>query len=709
MIEDRMYRLLPTVHRLRDAESGYPLRTLLAAVAEQYAALDADIAQLYANWFIETCDADSVVHLARLLGVTLDPGRDDAAAGAELDRARVGNAVAERRHKGTLAAIDRLAGDITGWPVRVFECGRHASSVHSVRFAEARRARLIDVRRAEATGQVRSAFSLAARLPDVRAVDSHRTPGTGNVTSVLVSVWRLRADFATDVPALQVAPRRFTVDPLGADTHLAVVPIKRRPGADPVSDLDVPAPMHRLPVAATPADYIGADRSIAITIDGQPLPRSGLVIGNLAAWRFDGHPDRVCLDPVLGRIMLGARFNGGATREHGVRVSYACLGVGGIGGGHDRTPPSDRPNRRYEVGTSSGDYRSITEAIDAWAGDRAAETAGPAATIEILDNDVYCESPLLELYAGEHVTVCAAAGKRPVVIASDAESRICIRGHRDARPTQPEIAATHDVAALPTVCLDGLYVVQPVTVEDRVATATFTRCTLAAAAGTDRHEPAASMLIGSWTAEIVLDRCISGPLAIDHHQRGHDPTPITVCDSILDAGRPHRQVLRGRLDRPAFASLDLARCTVLGALRVSVIDVCTDSIVTGRVDVEYRQRGRIEFSYLPPQSRTPMRTHCQPDTALDELAEHTAGPLSDDDIAGVALELAPRFDSTRFGAADYGRLVPSVAPELATGAHDGGELGAFHDTWAVRRVDSLRRRLGEFVPPGVDITVRLET
>ena len=44
---DRLYALLPAIHRIRDAEQGYPLRELLAVIAEQVAAMEENLAQLY--------------------------------------------------------------------------------------------------------------------------------------------------------------------------------------------------------------------------------------------------------------------------------------------------------------------------------------------------------------------------------------------------------------------------------------------------------------------------------------------------------------------------------------------------------------------------------------------------------------------------------------------------------------------------------------
>ena len=65
---DRLYELLPVVHRLRDADRGYPLRGLLQVISEQVNIVDADIAQFYENWFIETCQDWVVPYIGDLIG-----------------------------------------------------------------------------------------------------------------------------------------------------------------------------------------------------------------------------------------------------------------------------------------------------------------------------------------------------------------------------------------------------------------------------------------------------------------------------------------------------------------------------------------------------------------------------------------------------------------------------------------------------------------
>src|SRR5215472_7082979 len=67
---DRLYELLPAVYRLRDADKGYPLRALLQVISEQVNLVEADIARLYENWFIETCQDWVVPYIGELVGYT---------------------------------------------------------------------------------------------------------------------------------------------------------------------------------------------------------------------------------------------------------------------------------------------------------------------------------------------------------------------------------------------------------------------------------------------------------------------------------------------------------------------------------------------------------------------------------------------------------------------------------------------------------------
>ena len=101
----------------RDAEQTPPnqLRAYLAAIEAAFGALHDNIAQLYEDLFIDTCDDWVIPYLADLLGTTHLKGDPRTL------RADVADTIALRRRKGTLGAIERLAVNLTGWACRGVE------------------------------------------------------------------------------------------------------------------------------------------------------------------------------------------------------------------------------------------------------------------------------------------------------------------------------------------------------------------------------------------------------------------------------------------------------------------------------------------------------------------------------------------------------------------------------------------------------------
>ncbi len=160
--------------------------------------------------------------------------------------------------------------------------------------------------------------------------------------------------------------------------------------------------------------------------------------------------------------------------------------------------------------------------------------------------------------------------------------------------------------------------------------------------------------------------------------------------------------------------MSLHRVTLLGSADVREIRAVADSIVTGRLDSARRQVGSVAFSYVPEGSRTPRRTSCQPDDVLAQVDEAIARgdiPASEREMLHQqeAARVTPRFDSVRFGAPAYARLSAPEPPELARGAHDEGELGAYHFLWLAYRESRLRSGLPAYAPIGMDIDALFAT
>jgi hypothetical protein len=123
-------------------------------------------------------------------------------------------------------------------------------------------------------------------------------------------------------------------------------------------------------------------------------------------------------------------------------------------------------------------------------------------------------------------------------------------------------------------------------------------------------------------------------------------------------------------------------CTIFGETIAQTLDA-SNVICVGRVRIERRQVGCLRFSYLPADSEAPRRFHCQP--------AGEQGPI-----------VAPQFTSTAFGDPGYAMLAPTCPAEVASGADDEGEMGAWHFLQAPQRVRNLRLALGEYLRFGLE-------
>ncbi len=133
--KDRLYDLLPAVHRVRDAEGraegvegNLPLKSLLSIVAREVDVVEEELAQLYDDQFVETCAEWIVPYIGDLVGVG---GLHDLKEAASR-RAQVANTVAYRRRKGTAAILEGLARDATGWPAHAVEFFRYLVTTQHV-------------------------------------------------------------------------------------------------------------------------------------------------------------------------------------------------------------------------------------------------------------------------------------------------------------------------------------------------------------------------------------------------------------------------------------------------------------------------------------------------------------------------------------------------------------------------------------------------
>lgn len=692
---DRLYELLPVVYRQRDSEQGMPLRDLLRVVAEQVNLIEDDITQMHDDWFIETCRDWVVPYIADLVGYRAAPSAvieaDDAESRrrtrALSPRRDVANHVRDLRRRGTLALLEDLAADSAGFPARAVEFYALLGRTQSLHQPD-RRGRLVDLRDGEALDLIDTPFDRSAHTVDIRDVAATRTPGRHNIPNAGAYLWRLRSHTVTRAPAAFLQQRSrgyafYTFSALGNDSPLFTRALRESAPTDIANEINVPAPIRRRALELHRDDYYGESKSFAIWLDDaeESVPADRIVAADLTNWKYRPESDQIAVDPQLGRIVLNRE-------AEAIRVSYR-YGFSGDVGAHESPRLLQQPRDAvlYRVGKNE-DYVRVGLALERWRQD------GPAnAVIEIADNDIYTEHlDDIELLENRTLQIRAANRCRPVLRLIDYDvstgERLTVVMHDRSRFT------------LDGVMLAGrpLRVEGPGETPSRVRVS-IRRCTLVP--GWDlRHDCAprapeeASVELDNVHGTLAIDRSIVGTIAVVDATVESEPIAIVVRDSIVDATSRQLEAVVGPNGGYAWATLTVVRSTVIGQLLAHAMELGENAVFEGPLRIVRRQRGCVRFCYVTPGSRTPRRYHCQPDLAV----ERAGADRADEERRRVE----PRFTSTRFGDPGYGQLARDCADEIARGADDESEMGAFHDLFAPLRAANLRARLDQSTPAGMD-------
>jgi hypothetical protein len=318
-INDRLYALLPTAIRVSDAGmQGEPLRSVLSVISEQVDLLENDVAQLYDNWFIETCAEWAIPYIGDLIGyeVLHESGEPTVSATREtlaldrilIPRQDVSNTVHARRRKGTLGVLPELARDVAGWPAIAVEFGRLASSWQALNDARLNRGRTVDVRRPSAIESIGQPSDASSRTMEVRESAMASSSGSLPTSGVGLFVPRYRSYSVSNSTAAwirDVGDHCFTFSPLAEDQALYARPQLGNVDAD--RGVVLPVALLRDDVA-NPRFY-GEGKSFAIwTLQegekGEPtlVPIEAIVPANLRHWRHEPPHGKVAVDAALGRL-----------------------------------------------------------------------------------------------------------------------------------------------------------------------------------------------------------------------------------------------------------------------------------------------------------------------------------------------------------------------------------------------------------------------
>lgn len=664
---ETLYQRLPAIHRVRDAEQGYPLRELLEVIAEQVAALEENLEQLYDDQFIETCAQWVAPYIGDVIGYRTLHG---VVPGVASPRADVANTIRYRRRKGTASMLEQVARDVTGWPARAVEFFQLLGWTQYMNHQRPQAHYAPDLRDGQSLQWVDTAFDTSAHTAEVRRIATGA--GRFNIPNIGLYLWRIHAFPLTRSPAVADADvgggllLRF--NPLGKDLPLYNTPETEEEITHLAEPANVPLPLGRRWLKAHLDRQYGVGKSLVLEWAGAtpadtpvPIPRSDIRIcdlsdltdggGNVIGWAHQPAPGsgKIAIDPVLGRIALG---DAPATP---VLASFHYGFTFAAGGGE------------YERGAAAPEEPVQTVSHGA-ALQPALDAVQSGGTVEAEDSYRYLETPSITVDPGAGVSLQAANGARPTLLASG--------------------DITLNLGAGSTLVLDGWVIdggalVMPDFGDDEPRRLILRHCTLVPTGG---H---AALSVAHPFAKVEMERCITGPL----HIAGDAEIGLREC--IVDATDAQSIAVRGPGpdELQAAGGLSLESCTVIGKVHARELTLASDCLFVARLAslgdpwaaplwVERRQQGCVRFSWVPPGSRTPRRYRCQPG--------------KDDQ------RTRPHFTSLRYGDAAYCQLRESTPDSIRRGAHDESEMGVLHGLYQPQRETNLEVRLDEYLRFGLE-------
>lgn len=415
----RLWSLLPGLYRTLDSDDDEvpgPLRELVGRVGTEMAVVRRSIDRLWEDQSIETCDDWLIPYIGEILATNIVAGLD-----ARAQRLDVAKTIYYRRRKGTLAILEEITADITGWNARGVEfftrlartrhlfdpeigpeigaeitAGPDQAVIEGLRGARSLTARggFADLRHATAATESATAFDEFFHTADFRR-GADRS-GWHGISKLGIFLWRLRSfDCPPTTPVEHpLCPGQFTFDPTGREIPLFASDMRDK---DQYGDA-----------------WVTPDEWMLPTPIGRPLlmqESARLYPASLAVLQVSGPledilpPAAVDIDPERGRLRLLAPLPAGAVPR--VRYHYGFSSEIGAGP-YDRralgeTLPAVVTPQRPPV---SGGGTALATALGGL-------PAAATATVPIADSLTY-EGPA-DLAAVENLLLQGGQNQRPVI------------------------------------------------------------------------------------------------------------------------------------------------------------------------------------------------------------------------------------------------------------------------------------------------------
>lgn len=680
----QLYNLLPAVYRLRDAEMAVPETTytaalrvidpkeadlhrrplfnLIAIIAEQTAVVQESLEQAYDDLFIESCAEWVVPYIGDLIGARTLHGKAITVKGG---RAEVANTLGLRRRKGTLAALEQIAQNVSGLPAVAVEFFQRVAQTQFMNHIRPENHFTLNLRDEIALEHIVTPFDKSARTVEFRRIRSGR--GRYNIPNIGVFLYRIAAHSLTSANAARIDDFRYIFNPLGIDTALYNDPKPESDISEFAKPENVPMPISRLALERTKDQFYGTNASMVISVlaNGDPVDVAQVVVCNLSD-KSDGSgdwlhapKDKYAIDPILGRLMLPSdttRFP--LSDPANVTASFRYGFSDRIGGGEYERGSSIEGLADHILNATSAD---VQVALTASAG---------GGIVEFEDSRTY-----------------SLAGATPnVTIAADAT--LVIRAKNGSRPLLRLQGSdlVFDSANNTKLVLSGLVIAGgALHITGALTSLTLLDCTLVPGIERSRQNepvnPASPVLVVNSDKVVVnIERCIVGQIQIVNGAN------VKVRHSLVDATDMSGMAFSGGLANGhsvAGALLDIENSTVIGRVHTrhlshasNVIFATNSNDGTQPIHSEITQKGCVRYCSLPDGSRTPKRFHCT--------------------------FVQAHFVSQRFGLPGYGQLSAACKQAIRAGADDGGEMGVFHDLFQSQFESDLWSQLGEYLRYGMN-------
>jgi len=732
---DKLWNLIPAIYRTLDTDvynANGPLRELVNRIGAQAATLRRSMDRLWEDQSIESCDDWVISYIGNLLATNLVSSLD--ARGQRLD---VYNTIYYRRRKGTVAILEEIASDITGWEARVVEFFRRLSrtrhnldpaiAVPSDSPADNLTLQLAqgitgnwtrtmiggwaDLRNAYGASQAQGPNSIAVSPRPPSAFDEYfhtadfragaGSSGWYNIPKLGVFLWRL-ISFAVNQTTPVQNGGCYSFDPTGR--QIPIFAASSRPPYDAwvsPQEWQLPTPIGTPLLTAALADPQAIQLYASIDPDGLTLLPNSLGIFTLPGSFYQlvdvsrittfpippGASPGIMVFPETGVFAVLNPQNGPLT----VTYQYGFSAPMGAGP-YDRRVLGQAPNPTpAPVANVTGGGNGIA----------ALGSIPPTGTVSLNDSLTYTSS--LNVSAIQQLSIMAGNQTRPVI-----------------RLAPPQQGGPNEWifngAENATLVLEGLLVSGcDVVLRGSFTSVTLTCCTLdpgtAAnlragvnaplqsppalfAQSIDGRDLAPTRLwIEGEITQLNIDRCILGPIRT---RAGGEVETLTATNSIIQSIPTVEPVASPQAFGPDLPDLalsfitgvtSLSRCTVIGQAYVHELQA-SECILDDVFVVDNTQNGCVRFSAWSSGSVIPR----QYESVQVPAASHL-------------------FTSRDFGQPGFAQLLENVDNAILSGAQgatisqgavDGSEMGAFASQQNPIKERSLLIKYQEYMPLGLN-------